>query len=204
MTVQDTMVSPMMLFGRGDELSTSIAAACRDHGIETSLSDAPYGGPSRASPDAPTRSAAFIVAADDAESLFGETFSPSSRRRLRACANTICDSAVTAAGTQGVRRVLVVCDARPLSFGQRLRAERWTRDLAHRIGYESRINGLTEVSTSYAVVETQPEVTQLAEAVVGWHHGGQPGDKSVAAPDSHAPPGSRLGLARTGALAAAR
>ncbi|ODQ88806.1 hypothetical protein BHQ18_18340 [Mycolicibacterium flavescens] len=186
----------MMLFGQDDDLSEAIAAACRQHGIETSLGDAACGGPSRASPetgDTPTRSAAFIVAADAAESLFGKPLSPSSRRRLRACENTICDEAVTAADTQGVRRVLVVCDARPLSFGQRLRVERWARDLAHRIGYESRINGLTEVTTSYAVVETQAEVAELAGAVVNWHRGGHPADKSVA-PDSHSPPLPRLGL----------
>ncbi|SEH49354.1 hypothetical protein SAMN04489835_0485 [Mycolicibacterium rutilum] len=166
----------MLLFGPDGDLSRTIAATCRAHGIEAASGPEPCGGPSRASPEAtpPTKSAVFILAAETTESLFGQTLSVAARRRLRSCENSICDSALAAAGADGARRVLVACDARTLSFGKRLRAERWARDLAHRIGYEGRINGYSDLTTSYAVVETEDEVQLLADAIVEWHQGGAP------------------------------
>lgn len=76
-----------------------------------------------------------------------------------------------AAREMGARRVLVVCDVRGLSFGRGARAERWLRDLAHRIGYEGSINALTGLLTLYAVVETDRQVRPIAEAIADWHHG---------------------------------
>lgn len=140
-TGHDITSSSVLLFGPDGDLSRTIAATCRAHGIEAASGPEPCGGPSRASPEAtpPTKSAVFILAAETTESLFGQTLSVAARRRLRSCENSICDSALAAAGADGARRVLVACDARTLSFGKRLRAERWARDLAHRIGYEGRI-----------------------------------------------------------------
>ncbi|MGE2719421.1 hypothetical protein [Mycolicibacterium celeriflavum] len=118
-------------------------------------------------------SAVVIVDADCVDSLFGGH--PASRRRLRQCGDAICETASTAARELGARRVLVVCDLRGLSFGRGARAERWLRDLAHRIGYEGSINGLTGLLTLYAVVETDRQVHPIAEAVVDGSKGEMPG-----------------------------
>lgn len=168
-----------MLVARPSGLSKSIAAACQNRGIAVSHRRAPFGthGLDAAEVPAPPQgansleSAILIVDADRVDSLFGERHSRMSRRRLRECGNNVCESAITAALAMGARRVLVICDVRWLSFGQGLRAERWIRDVAHRIGYEGSINGLTELVTSYAVVDNDQHVQPIADAVANWHRG---------------------------------
>ncbi|MUM28254.1 hypothetical protein [Mycolicibacterium sp. CBMA 295] len=79
--------------------------------------------------------------------------------------------ATTTALTVGARRVLLICDARRLPSSRRAYAARWTRSLAHRIGYECVVNGLPGLSASYAVIDTDNDVRDVAEAVVTWHGG---------------------------------
>ncbi len=93
------------------------------------------------------------------------------RRRLRARANEACDATATAALTVGARRVLLICDARRLPPGRRAIAQRWTRGLAHRIGYECLVNGLPEFAARYAVIDSDDDVPDVAAAVVPWHAG---------------------------------
>ncbi|RAV17941.1 hypothetical protein DQP55_00105 [Mycolicibacterium sp. GF69] len=186
MAVTKSGASPLMLVGPPSGLSEPIAAAYRSRGIAVNHRTGPGGTywidaagatPPSADPGGNSlESAILIVDADRVLSLFGERHSRVSRRRLRECANAICESAVTAALGIGVRRVLVICDVRWLSFGQGLRAEQWIRDLTHRIGYEGSINGLTGLVMSYAVVDTDQHVQPIADAVVDWHCGAAVGD----------------------------
>lgn len=174
MEFQDSGDAPVMVVRRASSLSEAIAAACRDRGIAVvrqRLSAA-------TTPNLPhdvtaLDSAVAIVDADCVDSMFGGHHA--ARRRLRQCGDAICEAASTAALESGARRVLVIGDARGLSFGRGARAERWLRDLAHRIGYEGSINGLTGLVTSYAVVETDRQVRPIAEAVADWHRGEMPG-----------------------------
>lgn len=105
---------------------------------------------------------------------FGGRQNCASRRRLRVSANEACDSTTAAALTVGARRVLLICDARRLPGRRRAHAASWTRDLAHRIGYECSVNGLPD-NASYAVIESDAEVTEIADVVVGWHDSDGPG-----------------------------
>lgn len=93
------------------------------------------------------------------------------RRTLRAYANEAGDLVTSTALTVGARRVLLICDARRLASGRRASATRWTHDLARRISYECLVNGLAGHSAGYAVIDTDDEVHEVAEAVVAWHHG---------------------------------
>jgi hypothetical protein len=131
-------------------------------------------------PTNPTLSAAEIdsiesvITVFDGQSVrsqFGERQSCALRRRSRARANAACDLTTTAALTVGARRVLLVCDARRLPAGRRAHAARWTRNLAHRIGYECMVNGLPGNSASYAVIDTDEDVGDVADAVATWHGG---------------------------------
>ena len=71
--------------------------------------------------------------------------------------------------TVGARRSLLICDVRQLPAGGRVVATRWIRNLAHRIGYECVVNGLSGHWASYVMIEIDDEVGQAAEAVVAWH-----------------------------------
>ncbi|ALI28983.1 hypothetical protein XA26_51890 [Mycolicibacterium fortuitum] len=93
------------------------------------------------------------------------------RRALRAYANEAGDLITSTALTVGARRVLLICDARRLASGRRASATRWTHDLARRISYECLVNGLAGHSAGYAVIDTDDEVHEVAEAVVAWHDG---------------------------------
>ncbi len=175
MELREPGASPVLVVGRTSSLSEAIAAACRSRGI--AVTRQPLDGARAPIPrqDAnPLESAIVIVDGDRVDSLFGAHHA--SRRQLRQYADAISESATTAAFEMGARRVLVVCDVRELSFGRGARAERWLRDLAHRIGYEGSINGLTGLVTSYAVVETDRQVQPIADAVANWHHGEMLGD----------------------------
>lgn len=110
----------------------------------------------------------LILGADSTQSLFAGRTTCASQRRLKAYENHAHESAVASVHSRGAGRVLVICDARQLSFGKRIRAVRWIRDLAHRIGYENSINGNEEVMTSYAVVDTGHDVHRIADAVAKW------------------------------------
>lgn len=165
---------PIMVVGRASSLSEAIAAACQNRGIAVVRHRLDAATTPNLPHDATSLdSAVAIVDADCVDSMFGEHHAI--RRRLRQCGDAICEAASMAAGELGARRVLVIGDARGLSFGRGARAERWLRDLAHRIGYEGSINGLTGLVTSYAVVETDRQVRAIAEAVADWHRGEIPG-----------------------------
>lgn len=109
-------------------------------------------------------SAILIMDAGSTNTLFVERRSCATRRLRRACENDWSETTLS----RGARRVLVVCDARRLTFGQRMRGIRWARDLAHRIGYESSINGVSGLVASYAVVDTDDDVDRTAKAVAKW------------------------------------
>ncbi|MBP2454314.1 hypothetical protein [Mycolicibacterium lutetiense] len=102
---------------------------------------------------------------------FGGRHNWASRRRLRGYANDACESTTRAALTVGARRTLLICDARRLPAGRRASAVRWTRDLAYRIGYECVVNGLPGHAASYAVIDTDDDVRDVADAVVTWQQG---------------------------------
>lgn len=106
------------------------------------------------------------------ESLFRERVSCVSRRLLRA-GDEICGSAVSSVLSQGAHRVLLTCDARGLTFGQRMRALRWVRDMAARIKYESAVNGIDGIVTSYALADSDDDVHRISAAVVPWLGGEQ-------------------------------
>ncbi|WP_326548186.1 hypothetical protein QGN32_08775 [Mycolicibacterium sp. ND9-15] len=179
MAIRESGDSPVMLVGGPSALSESIAVACQNRGIAVIHRRAPFGRHLLDAAEVPTpshdatslESAILIVDADIVDPLFGGRHARMSRRRLRECGNAVCESAITAALAMGARRVLVICDVRWLSFGQGLRAERWIRDLAHRIGYEGSINGLTGLATSYTVVDTDQHLQPIAHAVADWHRG---------------------------------
>jgi hypothetical protein len=107
----------------------------------------------------------IVLDAHDTDHLFGTRHSFESRRRLQACENDICESAVTTALTRDAYSVVIVCDVRQLSFGQRLRAIRLIRDCARRIRYECSVNGLDGLVTSYAVIDNDDDVGRIANAV---------------------------------------
>ncbi|WP_166909020.1 hypothetical protein [Mycobacterium sp. DL440] len=105
------------------------------------------------------------------QTRFGGRQSIARSRRLRACANEACALTTTTALTVGALRVLLICDARRLPSSRRPDAIRWTRDLAHRISYECLVNGLSGHSAAYAVIDTDEDVRDVAEAAVPWHAG---------------------------------
>ena len=125
-------------------------------------------------------SAIIVLDALTTESLFNERISCGSRRRLRACENEICRSAVSTVLAEGATRVLLIGDTRRLSFGQRVRALRWLRDLPTRIDYECAMNGVDEVVTSYASIDTNDDVDRISAAVVTWHSGEVRGEARTA------------------------
>lgn len=195
LAVQGSGEAPVTIFGRLPGLAEAIGAACRSHGFVVRhgrppcerASSSRWAGavPGYASEtdtdDQPLESAILILDAGAVESLFGEGHSRPTRRRLRACENDCCQLGLAAVATRGARQVLVICDVRRLSFGQRMRARRWVRNLAHRIGYESSINGLGELATALAEIGTDEDVPLVASAAVDWHRRGQP--SSTARPD---------------------
>jgi hypothetical protein len=184
-TIHESGKPSVVVFGQPTGLAEAIVAALRRNGFLlahrrplceqpprrsrwlTDSADPEWSG------DSPYRSidSAIILGAASTESLFKERISCASRRRLKACENDICRSAVSTVLAHGATRVLLVGDTRRLSFGQRTRALRWLRDLAARIDYESAINGVDEVVTSCALVDTDDDVDRIAADVVTWHSG---------------------------------
>ncbi|MGE2732194.1 hypothetical protein ACQI4F_22230 [Mycolicibacterium vaccae] len=105
-----------------------------------------------------------IVVVADRPLLSGAT-----PRQLRTWGNETADWAITTALTAGVRRLVLVCDARGLPFDRRTHALGWLRGLTHRIGYECHINGAEGLVTAEAVIDTDADVAATAEAVSAWH-----------------------------------
>lgn len=170
--------TPVVVFGHLTELSASIIAALKQSGLAARRLPPPCHAHSDASAyvdvDTAVGSALFVLDADLVEYLFGRSRALTSRRRLSACENATCDAAVGLARGNGTRRILVAVDGRRLSFGQRTRVMRWTRELLHRITYECSVNGITDLSTAYAIADTDGCVPRTAAAVVAWHDGRHP------------------------------
>lgn len=176
----------VLVLGWLTDLSGAIAAALGRDDIAAKHTHPPYRRAPARTPWRTTDSAAPRLSAAEIDSIesviaifdghsvqtrFAGRRNCASRRRLRACANEACDTTTTAALTVGARRVLLICDARRLPPGRRPYAARWTRNLAHRIGYECVVNGLPGHSASYAVIDTDDDVREVADAVVTWHAG---------------------------------
>lgn len=161
MAVREAGSSPVVIFGGPSEVSGSLVAAFRRDGVEASDGR-----------DVHTV-ASMIVVLDQhgAESLFKERHSYASRKRLKAWEDDVCESAVATALSTGARRLLAVCDARQLSFGQRLRALSRIQGVAQRVGYECAINGLDGLATSYALIGTDNDLHRIVDAAVAWHQG---------------------------------
>ncbi|KUH88905.1 hypothetical protein AU186_08790 [Mycobacterium sp. GA-1999] len=224
LAVQESGDAPVTIYGRLPGVAEAIAAAYRSHAIVVRHGRPPCERPTASrwpgtvagsaaatgADDEPLESAILILDADAVESLFGDGHSRPSRRRLRACESDCCQLGLAAVATRGARRVLVVCDVRRVSFGQRMRARRWVRNLAHRIDYESSINGFDELATALAEIGTDEEVGFVAAAAVDWHRRGQvgsaarPGRLPHSGADRHASTAlcdvSRAGAGRPGSV----
>lgn len=159
--IRELESASVVVLGRRSELTASMVAALRRHGV-TAIEEAARGG-SRERVTA-VESMILVVDGHRAETLFGERPSYRSRRRVAAWENDACDLVVTTALDTGARRILAVCDGRRLTFGQRTRAVGVFRRLARRIDYECAINGLAPVATSYGVIDADCDVARLAEA----------------------------------------
>lgn len=187
--------SAVMVFGEAMGLAAPIVTALRSNGAQVTQSPPPCTSPRQrprrrtdaGDPDlsddsqyCSIGSAIIILDSGSAESLFAERISCASRRRLRSRENDISRSAVSTVLGRAATRILLICDARRLSFGQRARAHRRLRDLAGRITYESTINGVDNIVTSYALCDTEDDVRRIADAVVLWHNGNRTSDVAPA------------------------
>ncbi|WKG04480.1 hypothetical protein [Mycolicibacterium sp. HK-90] len=168
----------VLVFGWLTDLSGAIGSSLEGHGVTVQHAHppclcGPMSGPvPTAGPGgAEIESVITIFDGHSVQTLLGRRQDWASRRRLRACANEACELTTTAALTAGARRVLLIGDARRLPPRRRPSAERWTRNLAHRIGYECSVNGMPDHAASYAVVDTDGDVRGVADAVVAWHAG---------------------------------
>ncbi|MEV3964665.1 hypothetical protein AB0M34_27890 [Nocardia sp. NPDC050193] len=93
--------------------------------------------------------------------------------KVRSWENELCEKTTAAATALAARRLLIVCDAGWTSPAERTRAIRWVREVAHRIGYECSINGLSDLGTSYLIVVADTEVGDAARSVVEWCRSGE-------------------------------
>lgn len=166
----------VLVFGWLTDLSGAIGSSLEGRGVTVQHAHPPcLCAPTTRTVPAPEFGGAEIesvITIFDGHSMqarFGGRQNWASRRRLRACANEACEVTTAAALTVGARRVLLIGDARWLPARRRPSATRWTRNLAHRIGYECSVNGLPGHAASYAMVDTDDEVRDLADAVVAWH-----------------------------------
>lgn len=175
MAIRDSVAPLALLFGQPTDLADSIAVAIRREGIplvrEQPIRSDHMGsqGPGAAA-FRPVNEAIVIVDALATAAFAGGSWA--ARRQLRVCANDTCEWAVAAALTRGAGGVALICDARTLSFGERVRAIRWLRDVAHRIAYECTINGRHGLVTAYGVVDTDLDCGRVADAVAAWLRSG--------------------------------
>jgi hypothetical protein len=158
---------PVLIIGRPSDVSVTIATALRREGVtarHSRMSRSPVGVHAVDS---------MIVVLDQAvaDTLFNDRHTWTTRKRLRAWENDSCELAVATALTLGARRLLTVCDARQLSFGQRVRAVRRVQRMAQRVAYECSINGMGRLTTTYAVVDTDDDLSRVADAAMTWHEG---------------------------------
>jgi hypothetical protein len=172
---------PVIILGRHTELVDAFVTAFERHGVM-----ALHGDTAVEQADDAADSIILILDETRGDSLFSGHRLAISKRRTRLYQNAVCESAVAVALRTGPRRLLVVCDARHLSFGQRIRVISWIRQLLHRVGYECAINGLQNLVTRYALIDHAGEVACTAERAVGWHRG-HPADGS--APQVRVPSG---------------
>lgn len=180
MAIRDSGASLALLFGRATDLADSITAAIRRDGIPLAReqplrsdhmgSQTPGAGASRA-----VDAAIVIIDALATDAFTGGSWA--ARRQRRVCAHDTCAWAVTAALDRGADRVALICDARTLSFGERLRAIRWLRDVARRIAYECAINGRHGLVTAYGVVDTDLDGDRVADAVAAWLRSGESSER---------------------------
>ncbi len=174
---------PVIILGRPSELLDAFVTAFERHGVV-----ALHGDTAVEQADDAADSIVVILDESRGDSMFSGHRLSVSKRRTRLCQNTVSDSTVSVALRTGPRRLLVVCDARHLSFGQRIRAISWVRQLLHRVGYQCAINGLQDLSTRYALVDNADDVARTAELAVGWHHGQPVGDPEPRVPLSSCGP----------------
>lgn len=93
--------------------------------------------------------------------------------QARSWENELCARTTAIATALAARRLLLVCDAGQASPAARTRAIRWVREVAHRVGYECSINGLSDLGTSYLVVVADTEAGDAARSVVDWCRRGE-------------------------------
>lgn len=179
MSVRESGDSSVLVFGEPGGLAEPVAAAMRRDGILVAHEHPPgiappgrgqradHGGTEISSdgPSRPIESAIVIIDALATEALFA-VGDRASRRQCNAWENDVCEMAVTTAVGRGAGIVVLACDARTLALGRRVHALRWLRHAAHRIAYESAINGAHGLVTAYGVVGTERDVDRLADGVV--------------------------------------
>ncbi len=157
---------PVIILGRQAELIDAFVTAFDEDGVV-----ALHGDTAVEQADDAADSIVLILDETRADSMFSGHRLAVSKRRARLHQNDICDSTIAVALRTGPRRLLVVCDARHLSFGQRVRVVSWIRQLLHRVGYECAINGLQNLVTRYALIDHADEVPRTAARAVEWHRG---------------------------------
>ena len=177
--------------GRAHRLEDAILAEFREFGIEATtagVSDGPCrwwpGDRSPAPPQPITVSGSgdeavvVVLGRTPLEFLFGTAGGGRAglplllrTARARSFENRVCEKVTAAAMAVEARRLLIVCDATRTGPAERPRAIRWVREMAHRIGYESSINGLQDLATSYLVLVAATESADAARSVLDWYRG---------------------------------
>lgn len=173
------MTTTALVFGRPSDLFESILAEFQDNDVEVVFggtllgSERPLARLRAPEPDDALMAAdSILVVVDDA--LINELFGDDSARNgklVRSSENRVCERVTGATIATVGRRLLVVCDVRRASVTETARAIRWVRCLALRIRYECSVNGLDDVSSTYAVVADDTQLRRTAAAVVDWHRG---------------------------------
>ncbi|MGH3639428.1 MAG: hypothetical protein ACRDUX_10390 [Mycobacterium sp.] len=162
MTIREIRDRPVIVLGRQTDLAETVVSSLGSHGSPVV----------RIPPQQPDTAAdSIIVMIDQAavHSMFAGARRGASRGRMRAYENTAADSAVTTALKVRAKRLLVVCDTSRLSFGHRLRAISWVRNLLRRIAYACAINGLPDLATRYTLVDTADDARRTTDAILLWH-----------------------------------
>src|SRR5690606_27660001 len=96
--------------------------------------------------------------------------------------NRVHDSVTDTETAPGARRLLIVCDTARADRPERIRAIRWVREVAHRIGYECSINGVHNLTTSYLVLVAELGPGEVTRAVVDWYRRRTRGNGPVVMP----------------------
>ena len=167
-TTREADVSSVRMLGRSSDLTASIVAGLRRAGVHAIEGPAARGSPAQLG--GPHRAADAIILVVDlnrSETSLAERHSRwSCRWGARRYEQDACNLAVDTVSRTRASHLMVVCDARLLTFGQRARATGLVRRVARRIDYECAINGFPEVATSYAVVDVDDDVARITNAVV--------------------------------------